>query len=284
MNLRFGVLVPFVVALAACSTSSNSNITNPLAGVTIINPTPTPVPTPTFTPAPTATNVIVDGGFETEGAAKMTFSSWLPCSYLDGGTPALTSGITADVVSATDPSFTVDSSPVTTIATTPDTGTYAALTYTGTGANDVIFPPNTAAVASNGKGGANGICQTFVVPQNAMLTMNVNEGGYESKPSYGDQEADLFVGSNTSGTPIPLFDELVTQAGQASNTATDTYTAKGPYALTGAPYSLSAGQTVTLFIGTYDSEPDAKYGEYMLVDNVAVVGTPVTASAVRHHR
>ena len=261
MNLRFGVLVPFVVALAACSTSSNSNITNPLAGVTIINPTPTPVPTPTFTPAPTATNVIVDGGFETEGAAKMTFSSWLPCSYLDGGTPALTSGITADVVSATDPSFTVDSSPVTTIATTPDTGTYAALTYTGTGANDVIFPPNTAAVASNGKGGANGICQTFVVPQNAMLTMNVNEGGYESKPSYGDQEADLFVGSNT-----------------------DTYTAKGPYALTGAPYSLSAGQTVTLFIGTYDSEPDAKYGEYMLVDNVAVVGTPVTASAVRHHR
>jgi hypothetical protein len=238
---------------------------------------------------------LVDGGFEAEGAANMTFSSWTPCSYTHpvvGGTPvpAIASGITAAVISASDPSFTVGkaSAPTATITPAPDTGTYAALTYTGTGAVSVVFPPATAPALAPGPGypntGADGICQTFVVPQNAMLTLDVNEGGYESKVAYGDQEATLFAGTiadlNTA-TPIPVFDELNTQytSGYVAS-----YVSRGPYALNMAPYSLAPGSTATLFLGTFDTEPSTEYGEYMFVDNVSVFGTPVTASSVRRSK
>jgi hypothetical protein len=295
VTLRYGLFALSILALAACSTSGNNNSNaNPLAGVSIIVPTPSPAPTPTplptatpspsasITPTPGPTNVIVDGGFETEGAAAVTFSSWLPCSYaVPGtyGTPILTSGITSYIVSASDPSFTVPTTPVTTVAPSVHGGTYGVLTYTGDAADTVTFPPSTAPVAS--QAGENGICQTFVVPANASLNLYVNEGGNESGISYGDQEATLFAGSNTSGTPISVFKELNTQVGQSSNSATNGYVLRGPYALTTPAFGLSAGQTVTLYIGTYDNGPSTKYGPYMFVDDVSVVGTPVSASAVR---
>jgi hypothetical protein len=310
VNPRSGFLALIILVLTACSTSNNgSNSTNPLAGVTVIAgpsatptvaptatpaPTPTPAPNATPSPSPTPGNVLVDGGFEAEGAANTTFSSWTPCSYTHpvvGGTPipAIMSGITDAVISASDPSFTVGkaSAPTATVTPAPYTGTYAALTYTGTGAISVTFPPASApAVAPSAypNSGANGICQTFVVPSAATLTLEVNEGGYESKVAYGDQEATLFAGTiadlNTA-TPIPVFDELNTQY---STGYVASWVARGPYALNGAPYNLAAGTTATLFLGTFDTEPDSEYGEYMFVDNVSVFGTPVTTSSVRRSK
>jgi hypothetical protein len=238
--------------------------------------------------------VLSDPGFETEGAA-MAFSAWTPCSYPHPaytGTPvpAITSGITSVLVSASSPTFTVGSTPVPmTTAPTPiatvqpsaHSGTYAALTYSGTGADSAIFPPATSAVASNTNGGANGICQSFTVPENAVLNVYVDEGGYESGVAgkYGDQEATLFAGTNlATATPISVFEELNTQYG---GTATNGYVLRGPYALTAAPYNLVPGTIATLFLGTYDSEPGNKYGEYMFVDDASVVGIPVIAASVR---
>jgi len=240
--------------------------------------------------------VLVDGGFEAEGAANATFSSWTPCSYphpVTGGTPipAIASGITTAVISASDPSFTVGkaSAPAATVTPAADSGTYAALTYTGTGAVTVTFPPATGPAYPSSGGyppsGASGICQTFVVPQNAVLTLDVNEGGYESKVAYGDQEAMLFPGTISAlatATPITVFEELNTQytTGYVAS-----YVSRGPYALTAAPYNLAPGSTATLFVGTFDTEPGVTYGEYMFVDNVSVFGTPVTpSSAIRRAR
>lgn len=50
--------------------------------------------------------------------------------------------------------------------------------------------------------GANGMCQTFVVPVAGVLTMFVNEGGDESG-NFGDQEATLFSGG-LSALAAPL--------------------------------------------------------------------------------
>jgi hypothetical protein len=201
----------------------------------------------------------------------------------------VTGTIAADFVSASSPPFTEGSYPGPTNTSTPTAtvhpsvhgGSYAALAYTGTGANAVIFAPNTAAVKSTA--GENGICQTFTVPAAASLTLYVDEGGYESNSAttiYGDQEATLFAGpmsAMASASPIPLFSELNTY--EQNMSAETGYTEKGPYALTGAPYNLAAGSTATLYIGTFDSDPSTKYGEWIEADDVSITGTTVSANA-----
>jgi hypothetical protein len=178
--------------------------------------------------------------------------------------------------------MTTAPTPIATVQPSAHGGTYAALTYSGTGADSAIFPPATTAVASNTNGGANGICQSFTVPQNAVLNVYVNEGGYESgvPGKYGDQEATLFAGTNLgTATPITVFQDLNTS--YPPSTATNGYVLRGPYALTGAPYNLVPGTTATLFLGTYDSEPSNKYGEFMEVDDASVVGIPETPVSIR---
>jgi hypothetical protein len=278
-------------AATATPTPTATATPTPVATATptpVATATPTPLATATPTPAPTATNVLVDPGFETEGAA-MAFSAWTQCSYphpVASGTavPALTTGITGALVSASSPTFTIGATPappatpLAVVQPSAHGGTYAALTYTGTGADSTVFPPATVAVKSNTAGGANGICQTFVVPENAELSVYVNEGGDESTP-YGDQEATLFAGSNlTTATPITVFQELNTQN---SMTETNGYVLRGPYAITAAPYGLAPGTVATLFLGTFDTEPSNKYGEYMMVDDASVVGIPEGAASVR---
>ncbi len=305
MNKSAISIALLAMSLAACSTSGNSNTTNnPLAGVTIIQPTPTvpptatPVPTATPTPAPMSTQAIANGGFETTTFAS---TGWTPCSYpkpLATGTPypMVTGTITADYVSASSPTFTEGSypgpggspTPTATVQPSVHGGTYAALAYTGTGAAATIFPPNTAAQKSTA--GENGICQTFTVPVAASLTMYINEGGYDSNSPttvYADQEATLFAGPMSgiaSASPIPLFSELNTY--EQTNTAQTGYVAKGPYALTGAPYNLAAGSTATLYIGAYESSPSTKYGAWIEADDVSVIGTTKSTSshAVRDFR
>jgi hypothetical protein len=309
VNFRYGALalVALAIGLAACSTSSNNGSNNnPLSGVTIVQPTaapptqtPTATPVPTATPtlAPQAVQALADPSFETEGAASRTFSSWVPCSYPHPnptGTktplPAISPGlVTAAVVNATDPTFTVGSTPGPTttatplavVSSSPHTGTYAALVYTGDGGDSVTFPPATAPVVS--RAGVNGICQTFTVPASAVLTAFVNEGGNEDALNYGDQEGEIFPGpisSLATTTPIPLFTDLASQYLQPS-TATNGYVMKGPYTLTGAPYNLAPGSTATVFFGAYDSSPANKYGMYMFVDDVTVTGIATTMSNAR---
>jgi hypothetical protein len=249
-------------------------------------------------------NVIVDGGFETEGAAGAfagATSGWAACSYAHvdpsgeaaspspanpSPTPTLvpaiaTASITADLVSSTSKSFTVGATPkpgsTASPAPTPAPivtpaihgGSFAALTYTGTGADTSFLKSKT---------GANGLCQTFVVPVGATLTMFVNEGGDEDA-GFGDQEATLFVGglsalAAAAPAPISLFNELNATVPSATSSPA-AYTQKGPFALTEAPpmgFGITPGTTVTLFVGTFDDGPSNKFGEYMFVDDVSVTG------------
>jgi len=294
----------------ATPTASPSPSPTPV-GATPPPPTPTPTPSPVPTPSVNP-NVLVDGGFEAEGAA-MAFSGaangsggWSKCSFdhssaagTAGAVPAASpSAITADLGSASDPSFDVgptpaapaaSPSPYAVVTFAPNSGSYAVLTYAGTEANTTIFPPNTAAMKSP-KDAVEGVCQSFVVPTNAMLTLFVNEGSSDTDSStdmYFDQEADLFVGDLTTvptGTPINVFTDEDTQSPSATTTYVGGYQMKGPYALTAAPFNLMPGQTVTLFLGTFEGSASNFYGAYAFFDDVAVSGTPTGASIMERRR
>jgi hypothetical protein len=238
----------------------------------------------------TQSNVIVDGGFETEGAAGSfagATNGWSTCSYahVDAGSnaaspspiPAVSGKITANLISSTSASFTVGATPKPGSTATPapvvtpgaNGGSFAALTFTGTGA-DTSFARSAT--------GANGICQTFVVPASGVLSLFVNEGGDESS-GFGDQEATLFSGSQSAlalaaPSPIPVFNELNANVPTATSSSA-AYVKKGPFALTLAPpmgLGIAPGTTVTLFLGTFDDFPSNKFGEYMFVDDVSVMG------------
>jgi hypothetical protein len=208
-----------------------------------------------------------------------------------------------DVVSASDPSFAVgptptaakpSATPYATVTPAIESGSYAALTYSGTGANLVTFSPNTAPVPS--ATGLNGICQTFVVPANGVLTAYVNEGASDTNSStktYFDQEADIFQGGLTngvpSGSPINLFMDAATQApttasGDLASTGNAGVYQLKTFNLTQSPYNLVAGQTVTVLFGTFESSPTNRYGAYMFVDQVAVSGNPTPANGMARIR
>jgi hypothetical protein len=297
------------LALAACSgggASGGANNGNPLTGVVITIPTPTPPPTPTPVPTPTPAgvqNVIADPGFETEGAAGAfnPTSGWSACSVpeLQVSTktppptpfPAIASatGIGAGIVSSSTASFPGNGTPPTPAVTSQiHGGSFAALTFSGVG------PASIAGGSSSA--GASGVCQTFTVPTNAMLTMFVNEGGTDSGLDFADQMAYLtpVVGGVPTGAPIVLFQELNAPSyvnmsetggtpGTGESTAGGTYVMKGPFALTAAPYNLTPGAQYQLFIGSYDKEPGGGFGVYMYVDDVAVTGTPVTPASLHRN-
>jgi hypothetical protein len=277
--LRIGAFALGILAVTACSLSGNSSQNNnPLSGVTIIQPTVTPVtptPTPSPTPPPNAVEALTDTGFESGGLA----AGWTACSIphvIPSSTatpfPAVASGqpIGAAIVSATSPAFQVATSPSPAATPAIYAGTYAAFTYAGTGAETTY---------GGGTAGTNGVCQTFTVPENAMLSMYVNEGGSDYPIKYGDQQADIIA---TGGTDTNLFYELNDPGDVADGgTAGGTWVQKGPYALTAAPYNFAVGQSVTLFVGSFDNSPGAKYGVYMFVDNVTVTGISSGASLHR---
>jgi len=160
--------------------------------------------------------------------------------------------------------------------------TYAALTYTG----GQVVTAYGGASSSVSQAGANGICQTFVVPTNGVLSLYVNEGGYEFAGS-GDQEATLFIGGISalagSPSPIPVFSELnaYPSPNPSASPNLSVYQERGPYTLSTINSALTPGTTVTLFLGTYDNEPSYKYGEFMLIDDVSVIGIPYTGMSVK---
>jgi hypothetical protein len=278
-----GTVSGSTVTLAGSSTTQTVTPGTPLYLVAYVG----------VTQAGVQSNVIVDGGFETEGAASAfagATTGWAACSYTHPNTeatsppatpnPQITGKITAVLVSAISPAFTVGATPkptatpvvtpAPTVTPAVNTGSYAALTYTGTGA-DTTYGRST--------NGANGVCQTFVVPASGVLSLAVKEGGDESGITFGDQEATLFRGGLTAlagaaPSPIPVFAELNATV-PTPTTSPAAYVKKGPFALTLAPpmgLGLPIGTTVTLFVGTYDNGSSNTFGEYMLVDDVSVLG------------
>ena len=292
MYRRYGLLgtLALGLGLAACSTSANNATSNnPLAGVTIIQSTPTPVatatpiPTATPTPVPNAVEALNDTGFES-GAFSST--AWTACS-IPHAVPSPSPGssatpfpvvpsasIGAAIVSPSSSPFQVAATPAAATTPTVNSGTFAALTYSGTGAQTTY----TNMGAKTGPAGANGVCQTFTVPTSGVLSMYVNEGGSDTGLQYADQEADII---SSSGTSTNLFYELndPNYAGTNGATAGGTWVQKGPYNLTAAPYNLTVGQSYTLFAGSFDSDPGAKYGVYMFVDDVTLTGTAPASKA-----
>ena len=295
MNQRYGLLalcMPAIWALAACGVNGNSSsANNPLAGVTIIKappsaaPTATPVPTASPTPAPSATEALTDTGFESggfsDGWTACSIPHVAPSSTASPFAAVATGSIGAAIVSASSPPFQVAATPAPETTPAIDAGTYSAFTYAGTGAQ-TAYPSSTG--GKTGLAGVNGICQTFTVPTAAVLTMEVNEGGSDTGLNYADQEADIV---SSGGASTNVFFELndpvfaITSGAPAGTTAGGTWVQRGPYNLTTAPFNLTPGQSVTLFIGSFDSDPGAKYGVYMFVDNVTVTGTTASPSSIK---
>jgi hypothetical protein len=303
MQKSLGVfLALFALALAACSGGGSASNPLSLSGLTIT--TPSPSPPPVVTPAPTASpnNALKDGDFES-GAFNAT-AGWTACSIAHPNvtstaapspTPFAAIG-TASTVGALYASTTTapfQGNPTPAPSTTPAifAGNFSALTYSGTLAQTVFEP---APGTKTGPAGANGICQTVVIPAGASLSMFVNEGGSDSGLGFADQEADIIPATGPgAGTPIRLFLELNdsknagaaetggTPAGQTA-TAGGTYLMKGPYALTAAPYNIAAGTSAQLFIGSFDSEPSTSFGVYMFVDDVNLTGSSVPAAINRN--
>jgi hypothetical protein len=302
MQKRLGMLLAFfALALAACSGGGSAGSPLSLPGLAITTPSPSPVPTVTAAPTATPNNALKDGDFES-GTFNAT-AGWTACSIAHPNVtstavpsptpfPAIGTASTIGALYASATTAPFQGNPTPAPSTTPAifAGKFAALTYAGTAAQTVFEPvPGT----ETGAAGANGICQTVTVPTGASLTMYVNEGGTDTGLGFADQEADVIptTGAN-AGAVIPLFLELNdpkfagsaevggTPSGQTS-TAGGAYVQKGPYALTGAPYNLTVGQTVQLFIGSFDSEPSTTFGVYMFVDDVNLTGPSVPASISR---
>jgi hypothetical protein len=306
MQKKFGVLLAFfALALAACSGGGSTSNPLSLSGLVISSPSPTPVPTVAPTATATPNNALKDGDFES-GAFNAT-AGWSACSIahpnvsstaVPSPTPvpaiATASTIGAVYVSATSAPFQGNPTPMPSTTPAIFAGKFSALAYAGTGAQTVF---ENVMGTSTGATGANGICQTVVVPASASLTMFVNEGGTDGWQFDGtdqaDQEADIIptTGAN-AGSVIRLFaeDNNPKALGNAepgsvpsgeTSTAGGNYVEKGPYLLTAAPYNLTAGQTVQLFIGAFDSDPSTKFGVYLFVDDVNLTGPSVPASLQR---
>ena len=274
-------------------------------------PSPTPGPA-TPSPSPTPSNAVSNGNFETG-----TFSPWFVC-YTQHHQLAPTDASPVNPPSAyTSPTPGPDTSP--TSAPNPDDVTVQGSTPTGAvhgGAHAALVGHSLE--QQRGKG-ASGVCQNVTVPTNSpALTLWVYEGGNYAYYDATDSEADIFTASAglTAATPttttLPqsvLFSEdncWNNQSVPASPNsaqgpcATDhlhggnanwpdlanggVWRQKGPYDLT--PY---AGQTVTLFLGIWNSSSSTTYYDYAYYDDVVLTTgagsatVPVTIQSVGRH-
>jgi hypothetical protein len=166
-------------------------------------------------------------------------------------------------------------------------GTYSALTgynaLTNIGGTGVVYRVT----------GASGICQNITIPANASpsLTLEVYEGDNNQEYNRNDQEAAVFASSagltssNNSTTTLPvqtLFSEnnCYNNLGVHNTTSDETPCNPGGLAATGdvwrqqGPFSLSAyaGQTITLFLGTWNSTggTGTAYFNYAYFDNIVI--------------
>lgn len=259
-----------------------------------IGPTPTPAPTATPTPEGQA-NFILNGNFETGGLFP-----WVACSYAHTPYAAAINPSPAPAASASQPPTSEGSpSPVISggqlsqfVSVTPPPNNFNP--------NNLSTPSNLGSYSAltgslNAQINATtGICQTVVVPPAASLTFWVYEGGTAYNFYNGDQEAQILDSTGTNVVQT-LFVELNCYYDSTNFPSEPAYAASGcfPSAYGGTsaytdwqggfwtergPYDLSslAGQTVTLFLGTWTNQTHAgptSYANFMFVDNVDLAGT-----------
>lgn len=260
-------------------------------------PSPVPTPTPTPTPVPTPTpagNAVVNGDFETGSLAP-----WTKCSYAHTGYQAPVNATPAPMATATqNPAVTppltgTDLDPY--VTTTPPPPNYNP---NQTGTSHPNFGTTSALTGSlNAQvNAATGICQVITVPTNGQLTYWAYEGGTAYNFYNGDQEAQILDSTGTTVLYTPVVElncyydsvHFPTEPTYASSGCfpadyggTSAYNdwSNGGYWVQRGPYNLSslAGQTVTLFLGTWSSATHAgpvSYANFMFVDNVTVQPPP----------
>jgi len=253
--------------------------------VTPVTPsaTPTPSPSPTASPTVAPANAIINGDFETG-----SLDPWYACSFnrtwnyaapIDPSPappspspqPVGTVGPLGTPVASVQGGETYGPIPTPTGASTPPAGYQQFVTVTPESGTYMAL----AGSATDKTGNANGICQDISVPLNApLLTFYVWEGGTQFGFGTTDDEADL-ISTPGSGTPT-LTDTLFAEincydlsVGNASCLAGGTRAKGGAWTPRG-PYDLSAyaGQSLTLFVGTWATTHSATSTLFMFVDNV----------------
>jgi hypothetical protein len=255
--------------------------------------TPTPgAPTPTPTPV-TVTNLMVNGSFE---AGSLT--PWFVC-YPQHHQASEADPYPSQAPSAfTSPTPGPDTGPLPAASQMPSTdatiqtstptgsvyaGSYAALVGYSSLVGGVVFRET----------GASGICQSVAIPAtgNPQLSLAVYEGGNNANYSRNDQEADVFAASagltaasNTTTTlPVQtLFAEnnCYNNLNVHNTTSDETPCNPGGSLQYGGqwyqkgPFSLSAyaGQTITIFLGTWNNTggTGTSYFSYAYFDNVVL--------------
>lgn len=278
-------------------TVSSTGVTSGTATLTISGASPTASPTAEPSSSSAPTNAIVNGDFET---STTSFAPWYTC-YVQHHQVALTDDNPDDSAqtSYAVPTAGPDTAP-TTAPNANDATVQQSVQMTG-GADQPVHGGSNAALVGMGLGlttantgkGALGICQNVTVPAGGQLSFWVLEGGNKAYYDGQDQEAEIFLASaglssstntTTSLPDLQLFAENNCWNGLklgSVNTATspcaidhsgspdlangNVWREKGPYDL-----STYAGQTVTVFLGIWNSSSSLTYYNYAYYDDVTL--------------
>ena len=255
---------------------------------------PSPSPSPSASPSPIATvaaNAVVNGDFETG-----TLSPWFTCYVQHHQGNEVDPNPVPSPAAITSPTPGPDTAPAAvalqmstdaTIQTTTPSGNAYAGTYSALVGYSYLVSGAVYKVT-----GASGICQNITIPSgNPQLTLEVYEGDNNQQYNRNDQEAVVFAASagltsaTNSTTTLPvqtLFSEnnCYNNLNMHNTTADETpcnpggteangdvWRQKGPYSLT-----AYAGQTITLFLGTWNNTggTGTAYFNYAYFDNVVI--------------
>jgi len=283
---------------SATVTVSSSGVTSGTATLTVTGASPTA--SPSASPSGAPVNVVVNGDFET---STTSFAPWYTC-YVQHHQVDLTDDNPDDSAQTTYASPTAGPDTAPTTAPNPNDATVQQAVQMTGGVDQPVHGGGNAALVGMGLGlttansgkGALGICQNVAVPANGQLTFWVLEGGNKAYYDGQDQEAEIFLASaglsssantTTSLPDLQLFSEnncwngLNLQGGSGPNSATkpcaidhsgvpdlangNVWREKGPYDL-----STYAGQTVTLFLGIWNSSSSGTYYNYAYYDDVTL--------------
>jgi hypothetical protein len=291
-----GFLLAAAVVAVGCSKDA---YISPTGILPVATPTPTAGP-PTPTPTPVLQNVVVNGDFETGN-----LTPWFICYVQHHQGNEVDPNPVQSPSAFTSPTPGPDTAPLAAASqlatdasiqsTTPSgnayAGTYAALVGYSALVSGAYFR----------EAGASGICQNIAIPaaSTPQLTLEVYEGTNNVEYNRNDQEAAVFASSagltsaNNSTTTLPvqtLFAEnnCYNNLGLHNTTADETPCNPGGSLANGeqwrqkGPYNLSAyaGQTITLFLGTWSNTggTGTAYINWAYFDNVVIAGAGSAAS------